>query len=134
MRWLRSRLDRIDPHFAKGGRLHRWHPLWEAADTFFYSPGSVTTTGSHVRDAIDLKRMMMTVVIAVLPCVFFGMYNTGLQANLALDPARLGELVGWRHDVLRMLGTGYDPARWWPTSRTARCTSCRFTSSRWWSA
>jgi Na+-transporting NADH:ubiquinone oxidoreductase subunit B len=109
MRWLRSRLDRIDPHFAKGGRLHRWHPLWEAADTFFYSPGSVTTTGSHVRDAIDLKRMMMTVVIAVLPCVFFGMYNTGLQANLALDPARLGELVGWRHDVLRMLGTGYDP-------------------------
>jgi Na+-transporting NADH:ubiquinone oxidoreductase subunit B len=109
MRWLRSRLDRIAPHFEKGGRLHKWHPLWEAADTFFYTPSSVTTTGSHVRDAVDLKRIMMTVVIAALPCVFFAMYNTGLQANLALDAARLGELEGWRHDVLRMLGTGYDP-------------------------
>jgi Na+-transporting NADH:ubiquinone oxidoreductase subunit B len=109
MRWLRSRLDRLAPHFEKGGRLHKWHPLWEAADTFFYTPSSVTTTGSHVRDAVDLKRIMMTVVIAALPCVFFAMYNTGLQANLALDPARLGELEGWRHDALRLLGTGYDP-------------------------
>jgi Na+-transporting NADH:ubiquinone oxidoreductase subunit B len=109
MRWLRSRLDRLAPHFEKGGRLHKWHPLWEAADTFFYTPSMVTTTGSHVRDAVDLKRIMMTVVIAALPCVFFAMYNTGLQANLALDPARLGELEGWRHDALRLLGTGYDP-------------------------
>ena len=70
MRWLRDRLDRIAPVFEKGGRLHGWHPLWEAMDTFLYSPPSVTTTGSHVRDAIDLKRMMMTVVIATLPCVF----------------------------------------------------------------
>lgn len=110
MRWLRERLDRIAPVFEKGGRLHRWHPLWEAMDTFFYSPPSVTATGAHVRDAIDLKRMMMTVVIAALPCVFMAMYNTGLQANLGLDPAKAAQLDGWRHAVIRLLGTGYSPA------------------------
>jgi Na+-transporting NADH:ubiquinone oxidoreductase subunit B len=109
MRWLRQRLDRIAPTFEKGGRLHRWHPLWEAMDTFFYSPPSVTTTGSHVRDAIDLKRMMMTVVIATLPCVFMAMFNTGLQANLAIDPAKVAQLEGWRHAVIRALGVGYSP-------------------------
>jgi Na+-transporting NADH:ubiquinone oxidoreductase subunit B len=110
MRWLRNRLDKVAPHFERGGRLHKWHPLWEAMDTFFYSPSSVTTTGAHVRDAIDLKRMMMTVVIAALPCVFMAMYNTGLQANLAIDPAKAAALEGWRHDVMRALGIGYSPA------------------------
>jgi len=110
MRWLRQRLDRVAPAFEKGGRLHRWHPLWEAMDTFFYSPPSVTTTGSHVRDAIDLKRMMMTVVIATLPCVFMALYNTGLQANLGIDPARAVQLDSWRHAVIRALGVGYSPA------------------------
>ena len=110
MRWLRQQLDRVAPNFEKGGRLHRWHPLWEAMDTFFYSPSSVTSTGSHVRDAIDLKRMMMTVVIAALPCVFMAMLNTGLQANLAIDPAKVGQLDGWRHAVIDLLGTGYAPS------------------------
>jgi Na+-transporting NADH:ubiquinone oxidoreductase subunit B len=110
VRWLRDRLDRIAPNFERGGRLHRWHPLWEAVDTFLYSPGSVTRTGSHVRDAVDLKRIMMTVVIAALPCVFMAMYNTGLQANLAIDPAKVATLDGWRHAVIGMLGVGYSPA------------------------
>jgi len=110
MRWLRQQLDRVAPNFEKGGKLHRWHPLWEAMDTFFYSPSSVTSTGSHVRDAIDLKRMMMTVVIAALPCVFMAMLNTGLQANLAIDPAKVGQLDGWRHAVIDLLGTGYAPS------------------------
>jgi Na+-transporting NADH:ubiquinone oxidoreductase subunit B len=107
MRWLRKRLDRIAPHFERGGRFHRFHPLWEAADTFFYAPGSVTGTAAHVRDAVDLKRIMMTVVIAALPCVLMAIFNTGLQANLAIDPAKVGALEGWRHDVIRWLGTGY---------------------------
>ena len=109
MRRLRSFLDRQAHHFEKGGRLERLYPLWEAADTFFYSPASVTHGGSHVRDAIDLKRMMMTVVIATLPCVLMAMFNTGLQANLAIDPAKTAALEGWRHDVLRLLGVGYSP-------------------------
>jgi len=110
MSTLRTLLDRIGRNFEKGGRLERFHPFWEAADTFFYSPGSVTKGGAHVRDALDLKRMMMTVVIATLPCVYMALYNTGLQANLALDPAKLASLSDWRHDVIRWLGVGFSPA------------------------
>ena len=110
MRMLRAFLDRQAHHFEKGGRLEKLYPLWEAADTFFYTPASVARGSSHVRDAIDLKRMMILVVIAALPCVFMAMVNTGLQANLAIDPARVGALEGWRHDVIRLLGTGYAPS------------------------
>ena len=110
MKALRSLLDRAAPHFHKGGRLERLYPLFEAADTFFYTPGTVTRTGAHVRDALDLKRMMILVVVSTLPCVAMAMYNTGLQANLALDPAKLATLAGWRHDVIRWLGVGYSPA------------------------
>ena len=106
---LRTMLDGVGRHFEKGGRLERFYPLWEAADTFFYTPATVTKGGAHVRDALDLKRMMMLVVIAALPCVFMALYNTGLQANLALDPAKAAGLAGWRHDVLRLLGAGYSP-------------------------
>jgi Na+-transporting NADH:ubiquinone oxidoreductase subunit B len=109
MKALRSFLDRQAHHFEKGGRFERLYPLWEAADTFFYSPAAVTRGGSHVRDAIDLKRMMMTVVIATLPCVLMAMFNTGLQANLAIDPAKTAALEGWRHDLIRLLGVGYSP-------------------------
>ena len=94
MRPLRAFLDRQAHHFEKGGRLEKLYPLWEAADTFFYTPASVARGSSHVRDAIDLKRMMILVVIAALPCVFMAMVNTGLQANLAIDPARVAALEG----------------------------------------
>ncbi len=110
MRILRNLLDRVGKPFHPGGKLERFFPLYEAADTFFYAPGSVTQGGAHVRDALDLKRMMILVVIACLPCVFMAMFNTGLQANLALDPAKTALLTGWRHDVIALLGTGYAPA------------------------
>ncbi len=110
MRPLRAWLDRQARHFEKGGRLEKLYPLWEAADTFFYTPASVARGSSHVRDAIDLKRMMMAVVIAALPCVLMAMVNTGLQANLAIDPAKSASLEGWRHDVIRLLGVGYAPS------------------------
>ena len=106
MRALRQLLDRVGKPFHKGGKYERFFPLYEAADTFFYSPADVTKTGAHVRDAMDLKRMMILVVIAVLPCVFMAFYNTGLQANLAIDPAKAGALEGWRHAVIRLLGVG----------------------------
>jgi Na+-transporting NADH:ubiquinone oxidoreductase subunit B len=109
MKSLRSLLDRVGRNFEKGGRLERFHPFWEAADTFFYTPASVTKGGAHVRDALDLKRMMMTVVIATLPCVYMALYNTGLQANLALDPAKVALLSDWRHEVIRWLGVGFSP-------------------------
>jgi Na+-transporting NADH:ubiquinone oxidoreductase subunit B len=109
---LRRQLDRIAPHFEKGGRWERLYPLWEAADTFFYTPAKVTQGAAHVRDALDLKRMMMIVVIATLPCVYMAMFNTGLQANLAIDPAKVAQLDDWRHDVIRWLGVGFSPQSW----------------------
>jgi Na+-transporting NADH:ubiquinone oxidoreductase subunit B len=109
MKALRQILDGIGHHFEKGGRYERLFPLWESFDTFLYAPASRTKSGAHVRDALDLKRMMMMVIIAAIPCILMAMYNTGLQANLALDPAKLGELPGWRHVVMRALGVGYSP-------------------------
>jgi len=106
---LRQALDRIAPNFEKGGRFERFYPLWEAADTFFYTPPQVTRGAAHVRDAMDLKRMMTLVVIAALPCVLMAMFNTGLQANLAIDPAKAAGLEGWRYDVIRLLGVGFSP-------------------------
>jgi Na+-transporting NADH:ubiquinone oxidoreductase subunit B len=109
MRVLRQLLDRVGKPFHPGGKLERFYPLYEAADTFFYAPAKVTQVGAHVRDALDLKRMMILVVIATMPCMFMAMYNTGLQANLALDPAKAALLTGWRHEVLALLGVGYSP-------------------------
>ena len=103
-------LDRVGHHFEKGGRLRALLPAVRGGRHVLLHAAPVTRTGAHVRDALDLKRMMMLVVIAALPCVFMAMYNTGLQANLALDPAKAAALDGWRHDVLRLLGVGYSPA------------------------
>jgi len=110
MKALESLLARAAPHFEPGGRLARLHAVFEATDTFLMTPPSVTRGASHVRDSIDLKRMMTIVVIAMLPCVFMAMYNTGLQANIALDPMKLATLTGWRHDLMRALGYGYSAA------------------------
>ena len=106
---LRNFLDRQGKHFEKGRRLQRFYPLWEALDSFLYTPGEVTRGNVHLRDGMDLKRMMIIVVIALMPCVLWAMYNAGLQANLALDPTRIGELSGWRYAVIDLLGVGYDP-------------------------
>ena len=110
MRSLRSLLDRQQKLFGKGGPLERLGPLFEAGDTFLYTPPDVTRTTAHVRDAMDLKRMMIVVVVALMPCTLWAMYNAGLQANLALDPSKAAELVGWRHGAIRWLGVGYSPA------------------------
>ena len=109
---LRRQLDHIGHHFEPGGRFERLYPLWEAIDTALYTTPKVTRGAAHVRDALDLKRMMIIVVIATLPCVLMAMFNTGLQANLGLDPAKVDTLEGWRHAVIRLLGTGYSPQSW----------------------
>jgi Na+-transporting NADH:ubiquinone oxidoreductase subunit B len=106
---LRRFLDHRARHFEKGGRLHRWYPLWEALDSFLYTPGEVTRGSVHLRDGMDLKRMMIVVVIALIPCVLWAMYAAGLQANLALDPAKIADLSGWRYQVIGLVGVGYDP-------------------------
>jgi Na+-transporting NADH:ubiquinone oxidoreductase subunit B len=105
---LRKFLDRIEPMFSRGGRLEKFGALYELVDTFLYTPRDVTRSAPHVRDAIDLKRVMTYVVIAVLPCALIGMYNVGLQANLAMAEMGLASAEGWRGAVLAAMGVGYD--------------------------
>ena len=109
MKLLRSILDKQSKWFEKGGKLERLYPLWEANDTFLYTPGKVTRAASHVRDALDLKRMMSTVVVALVPCVLWALYNTGFQANQAIAQAGLADLPGWRHIILRLIAGVIDP-------------------------
>ena len=85
MKFIRDQLDKIAPKFLKGGELEKLYPLYEAQDTFLFTPGEVTHGSTHVRDSLDLKRMMITVVIALIPCVIMAMYNTGYQANKIIE-------------------------------------------------
>jgi Na+-transporting NADH:ubiquinone oxidoreductase subunit B len=84
MKPLRRFLDSLEPTF-KEGKLKPLYPLYEAVDTFLYTPPDVTAGPTHVRDGMDIKRMMMTVVVALGPCIVMAMYNTGLQANRVLQ-------------------------------------------------
>lgn len=112
---LRFLFDKIEHHFEKGGRCEKWYPLYEAIDTFLYRPSSVTKTTAHVRDGIDLKRMMILVWLCTFPAMFFGMWNTGYQANLifAHTPDLLAAQEGWRFALLSQWGIGFDPANCW---------------------
>ena len=85
MRPLRNILEKVKPNFEKGGKLEKFYPAFNALETFLFVPGETTPpTGTHVRDAIDLKRTMILVVISLLPCLLFGMWNTGYQHYRAL--------------------------------------------------
>ena len=106
MKVLRRLLDRHAHHFEPGGRLERLYPLWETQDTILYTPGSVTGGPSHVRDGLDLKRLMMTVVVALAACVFMALYNTGYQANLAIARGA-APLVNWQTRVVEAMGVGF---------------------------
>jgi Na+-transporting NADH:ubiquinone oxidoreductase subunit B len=109
MKRFRSFLDRMEPLFVPGGRLERYHALFEMVDTLFYSPPDVARTSPHIRDAIDLKRVMIVVVFAVTPCALVGMWNTGFQANTAMAALGVSGIEGWRGMLMPLLGAGYDP-------------------------
>ncbi|QEY62365.1 NADH:ubiquinone reductase (Na(+)-transporting) subunit B [Metapseudomonas lalkuanensis] len=111
---LRKFLDRIEHNFEQGGRYEKWYALYEAVDTFFYRPANVTRTTAHVRDGIDLKRMMITVWLCTFPAMFFGMWNVGYQANLvfAQSPDLLADQEGWRFALIGSLA-GFDPNSLW---------------------
>lgn len=105
---LRAYLDSIEPHFHKGGKYEKWYALYEAVDTIFYSPSSVTTANTHVRDGIDLKRIMITVWFCTFPAMFFGMWNVGFQANSAIA-AGLGTVPTDWHSWFFI---GHDASNW----------------------
>ncbi len=107
MKFLRNIHDQIAPNFEKGGRFEKLYPLWEMHDTGFFTPGEVTQTSSHVRDGLDLKRMMITVVLALVPCAAMAMYNTGYQTLLATAHGALA-LDDWRMAVWGATGLATD--------------------------
>lgn len=113
MKFLRNLLDRLHPLFDKGGKLERLYPLYEAGDTFLYTPGSVTKGLTHVRDALDLKRMMTMVVISLIPCTLFGMWNVGHQANIAIQSLLANSMVphfDWHHTIHQAMGWEHSPS------------------------
>ena len=92
MRALRRYINNIKPHFQKGGKFEKLESTFEAFETFLFVPDQVTTQGSHIRDAMDMKRTMSLVVISLIPALLFGMWNVGYQHYLATG--QLGEGVG----------------------------------------
>lgn len=109
MKVLRQLLDAAEPHFTHGGKLEKLFPIYELIDTFLFTPADVTKNASHVRDGIDLKRLMITVAVGLTPCIFMAMWNTGYQANLAMAHLGMESADGWRGVIIDIFGFGYDP-------------------------
>ncbi len=107
MRFLLRFLQSQKPRFGKGKKLEKFFPLYEALDTFLFSTGEVTGGAPHVRDASDMKRIMIIVVAALSPCMFMAMYNTGLQTQLAVLGGA-SPLSGLRTDLFLWLGFRFE--------------------------
>jgi Na+-transporting NADH:ubiquinone oxidoreductase, subunit NqrB len=81
---LRDYIDKIKPNFEEGGKFARFHSTFEAFETFLYTPNKVTTNGAHIRSHVDMKRSLIAVVFALIPCFLFGTWNIGYQHFLSL--------------------------------------------------
>ena len=109
MKLLRNLLDSQAKIFEPGGKLEKLYPVYEAHDTLLFTPGSVTRGAIHVRDALDLKRMMITVVVALIPVMLVAIYNTGYQANYAISQGA-EPLPDWHTIIFTTLGGQFDPS------------------------
>ncbi len=91
MNFLRKKLDKLKPQFSKGGKFAKLQSVFEGFESFIFVSDKVTSKGSHIRDSIDMKRTMTVVIIALIPALLFGAYNTGLQhfRSVGTDPALL---------------------------------------------
>lgn len=112
MKAIQNFFERIEPNFTKGGKFEVMFPLYEMFDTFFFQPSTVTSSAAHVRDGLDLKRVMITVWLATFPAMFYGMYNLGYQANTAMAAMGVTEVANW-HGAIISLFAGYDPNSLW---------------------
>jgi len=101
MKFLQNIFDSVRPNFEKGGKLERYYKAFEAMETFAFTPGHVTHNGTHIKDAIDLKRTMFIVVIALVPALLFGIWNTGHQHFLAL-----GQFTGFGEGFMEKVTYG----------------------------
>jgi len=106
---LRKLLDSAAPLFESGKKLEKFYPLYEAADTFIYTTKDKTSGLTHVRDGMDSKRMMMTVIVALFPAILFGMYNTGLQVSRGVLAIGLENVSDWHISLITFLGIAPNP-------------------------
>lgn len=108
---LKSFLENIEPNFEKGGKYEKFYALYEAAATIFYTPGKVTKGITHVKDSVDLKRIMILVWMMTFPAMFWGMYNIGNQAAMALvNGYELADI--WQVGLFTALGGDLSTAGW----------------------
>ena len=110
MKLFKNILNSVKPHFEKGGKLEKLYPAYDAFETFLFVPDHTSHNGAHMRDAIDLKRTRFTVVLALIPALIFGMWNTGYQHFLALgitEPDCIESLIYGATKVLPMIAVSY---------------------------
>lgn len=110
MKFIHDIFDRMHPSFTKGGKYEKYYAVFEMFDTFFRQPSAQTYSASHVRDGVDLKRIMITVWLCAFPVMFWGMYNAGFQALTYMQHANITP-EGWRTVITSL--AGYDPSSIW---------------------
>jgi Na+-transporting NADH:ubiquinone oxidoreductase subunit B len=110
---LRDFFQRHAAKFEEDGPYRKWGPLYRGVRMFLYSPGRVNSGRTHVRDGLDLKRIMIFVLLAAVPATVMGLYNIGLQANSALASAGQETIEGWRGMFIQILFASYDPESIW---------------------
>ncbi|MDB3978957.1 NADH:ubiquinone reductase (Na(+)-transporting) subunit B [Pseudomonadales bacterium] len=109
---LRTFMDGLEPNFHKGGKYEKYYAIYEMVDTIFYTPGKTTVGQSHVRDAVDMKRVMTTVWWCAFFPMLFGMYMVGHNATAAMQELGIPALEGWRGMIISLMA-GYDPNSLW---------------------
>ncbi|MFD1095126.1 NADH:ubiquinone reductase (Na(+)-transporting) subunit B [Salegentibacter chungangensis] len=109
MEWIRQKLDKIKEPFGPGKKYEKFSPAINALDTFLYTPNHTTKKGAHIRDAVDLKRTMITVVLALIPALIFGMWNAGYQhfTQLGEEPSFIDALIHGAWKIVPMIVVSY---------------------------
>ncbi|WP_461533311.1 NADH:ubiquinone reductase (Na(+)-transporting) subunit B [Sinomicrobium sp.] len=103
MKFLRTKIDQLKKPFGKGEKWEKFAPAINALDTFLYVPNHVTKRGAHIRDAVDLKRTMITVVVALLPALIYGIYNTGYQYLYQVNGGEVAFMEAFLHGLGKIL-------------------------------
>ena len=115
MKWLRDILDKIAPTFKADGKLEKLYPIFEATDTILFSTDERTHSGPHIRDSVDIKRVMILVVIALIPCYIFGAMNVGYQMAMALGQSSTMQenLMNGALKILPIIAVAFASGAFW---------------------
>ena len=115
MKWLRDILDKIAPTFKADGKLEKLYPIFEATDTILFSTDERTHSGPHIRDSVDVKRVMILVVIALIPCYIFGAMNVGYQMAMALGQSSTMQenLMNGAMKILPIIAVAFASGAFW---------------------